>query len=486
MKLKHLITRLNPVCVTADPDTEISGISYDSRKTKEGDLFVAIRGFEMDGHRFIPKAIEKKAAVILCEDLPAEDVPCVQVKDSRLALALCSCAFYGYPADKMRVIGITGTSGKTTVSTIYKHVLEETGHGKIGLIGTAGIQIGDREIPSDYTTPESLELQALFSQMAEEGCSHVVMEVSSHALELKRVAGITFDTAVFTNLSQDHLDFHGTMENYALAKRRIFSQCRAACVNADDPWTGFMLEDCNVPVLRFGLADGAVLRAENAQYFPDHIAFDAVYGERRIPVELQIPGTFSVYNALAVIAAALSEGIPPEDSASALRTAHRVKGRMELVPTGENYSMLVDYSHKPDALEKALTSLRPVTKGRLICVFGCGGDRDRLKRPLMGKIAAELSDFVIITSDNPRTEDPEAILDEIEPGLQGIGTPYLRICDRVEAIHRVMDLAEDGDVILLAGKGHEDYQIVGHEKHHMDEREIIAQYLREKETGKQP
>ncbi len=486
MKLSELLARLDPagiIAVKANPDTEIRGISYDSRKTVEGDLFVAIRGFETDGHRFIPKAIEKKAAVILCETAPEAAVPYVQVQDSRLALALCSCALFGDPAREMRMIGITGTSGKTTVSTLLKHVLEETSGARVGLIGTTGIEIGEEKLPSEHTTPESYELQKLFRHMASEGCTHVVMEVSSHALELRRVAGIEFDTAVYTNLSQDHLDFHGTMENYAAAKRRIFSQCRQACLNIDDPWAPTMLEAVNSPLITFGCAEEAMIRAEDVRLQPNCVCFTARCGEQAAETELRIPGTFQVSNALAVMAAALSEGIPITESAEALRSAHGVKGRLESVLTDGNYSILIDYSHKPDALKKVLESLRPVTKGRLICLFGCGGDRDRLKRPLMGAIAAKLSDLVILTSDNPRTEDPETILDEIEQGMEGSETPYLRICDRVEAIHRAVDIAGDGDVILLAGKGHEDYQVVGHEKHHMDERELVAQYLKERETG---
>ena len=480
MKLKTLIERLETVALNADPETEITGISYDSRKTEEGDLFVAIRGFETDGHRFIPKAIEKKAAVILCETPPEQDVPYVQVTDSRLALAFSSAAFFGEPASGMRMIGITGTSGKTSVSMLLKHVLEESG-AKVGLIGTTGILIGQDEIPSEFTTPESLELHRLFRRMADEGCTHVVMEVSSHALELRRVAGIEFDTAVFTNLSQDHLDFHGTMERYAAAKKKIFSQCRAAWVNADDPWTPFMTEAVPCPVRRFGVWEESQLRAEQICLYPNRVCFDAACDDERVEAALHIPGAFSVYNALAVMAAALSEGITLSDSAGALRTAHGVKGRLESVPTDGNYHILIDYSHKPDALEKVLRSLRESTPGKLICLFGCGGDRDRLKRPLMGKIAAQLSDFVILTSDNPRTEEPEAIIDEIVPGLKDTATPWLRICDRVEAIHRAIDLAGDGDVILLAGKGHETYQIIGHTKRHMDEREIVADYLRERE-----
>ncbi len=481
MKLKNLIAHLETVEMNADPETDIRGISYDSRRTEEGDLFVAIRGFETDGHRFIPKAIEKKASVILCEIRPEQSVPYVLVKDSRLALALCSSVFYGEPSARMRMIGITGTSGKTSVSTLLKHVLEETRGAKVGLIGTTGILIGREEIPSEYTTPESLELQRLFSRMAEEGCTHVVMEVSSHALALSRVAGITFDTAVFTNLSQDHLDFHVTMEHYAAAKKKIFSQCREAWVNGDDRWTPFMTEGIQCPVHSFGTGGTEELSAREIRLFPDRVCFETVWKDEAVETTLHIPGSFSVSNALAVMAAALSEGIRPEESAAALATAHGVRGRLESLPTDGNYHILIDYSHKPDALEKVLRNLRAATPGKLICLFGCGGDRDRLKRPLMGKIAAETADFVIVTSDNPRTEDPESIIDEIIPGLKDKGTPWLRICDRTEAIHRAIDMAEDGDVILLAGKGHETYQIVGHTKRHMDEREIVAAYLRERE-----
>ena len=481
MKLKVLIEQLDTVNVAANPETEIFGISYDSRKTKEGDLFVAIRGFETDGHRFISKAIDRNAAVILCEKAPEQDIPYVQVKDSRLALAQCSRIFYGNPASEMRMIGITGTSGKTSVSTLLKHVLEETCGAKVGLIGTTGIYIGQEEIPSEFTTPESLELHCLFRRMAEEGCSHVVMEVSSHALELDRVAGIRFDTAVFTNLSQDHLDFHGTMERYAEAKKKIFSQCCEAWVNADDSWASFMTEGIPCPVRFFGSSGKSQIRSENIRLFPDRVCFDAVSDCERAETVLHIPGSFSVSNALAVMASALSEGVSLEASAKALASAHGVTGRLETVPSTGKFHVLIDYSHKPDALEKVLRNLREATPGKLICLFGCGGDRDKLKRPLMGKIASELADLVIVTSDNPRTEDPDSIIDEIVEGLKGTQTPWIRICNRVEAIHRALDLAGDGDVILLAGKGHETYQIVGHTKKHMDEREIVDDYLKERE-----
>ena len=482
MKLVKLLTGLKPIILAADPDTDIMGISYDSRKTQPGDLFVAIRGYETDGHRYIAKALEKGASVILCAEKPSVDCAYVLVSDSRLALALVSAEFFEHPASGMQMIGITGTSGKTTVSTLLKHVLEEAGGKKVGLIGTNGIWIDQEELHTEHTTPESFELQKLFREMADAGCSHVVMEVSSHALALDRVAGLQFDTVLFTNLSQDHLDFHGSMEQYAAAKKKIFHQAKFGYVNRDDAWATFMMtgEDCQI--LTYGLTDSADLQALNPEYLSDRVCFELQYDGKLTPVELRIPGIFSVYNALSVMALALSAGIEAKAAADALRTAAGVRGRLEALPTDGEYQIYVDYSHKPDALEKVLRSLRTATKAKLICVFGCGGDRDRLKRPLMGKIATALADYVIITSDNPRTEDPESILDEIEAGITE--NNYSRICDRKEAIHRAIDMAEPGDVILLAGKGHEDYQVIGHEKRHMDEHELVAEYFNLRKTEK--
>ena len=481
MKLRQLIANLEVLESTADPELEISGISYDSRKTEPGGLFVAIRGFETDGHRFIPKAVENGAAAVLCEVAPADGTPYVKVKDCRYALAIVSRDFYGNPAGEMKIIGFTGTSGKTSSTYILKHVLESAAGEKVGLIGTNGNMIGDRALHAEHTTPESLELHQLFRQMRDEGCTHVVMEVSSHSLVLSRVAGITFDVAVFTNLSQDHLDLHGTMDEYAAAKKRIFSQCRRGCVNADDAYSEFMAEGAPCPILRYTTEDReAELTAKDVRLSASGVRFAAVYGDELALTRLAIPGMFSVYNALGVLAACLSLGMPLADAAAGVSSALGVKGRMESVPTDGDYSIIIDYSHKPDALEKALKALRPVTKGRLIVLFGCGGDRDRLKRPIMGEIAADNADLVIVTSDNPRTEDPMDIIREILPGVKSRHKPYKMICDRPEAIRWAIDNAGCGDVILLAGKGHEDYQIIGHEKHHMDEREIVADWLKER------
>ena len=485
MKLKRLMEALSILACTADPETENSGISYDSRKTQPGDLFVAIKGFEVDGHRFIPKAVANGAAAVLCEDAPTDGTPYLQVADCRCALALVSRDFYGNPAAEMKLIGFTGTSGKTSSTHVMKHVLESVLGAKVGLIGTNGNMIGGTLLHTEHTTPESLELHRLFRRMADEGCTHVVMEVSSHSLTLERVAGLCFDVAVFTNLSQDHLDLHGTMEEYAAAKKKLFSQCRIGCINMDDARGAYMAEGTDCPILGFSAQrDTAELYAKDIGLTADGVRFTAVRGEESAPTALAIPGLFSVYNALSVMAACLALGMELRDAAAGISSARGVKGRMESVPTDGDYSVIIDYSHKPDALEKALKALRPVTRGRLTVLFGCGGDRDRGKRPIMGAIAAENADLVIVTSDNPRTEEPMDIIREILPGVENHTTPYKMICDRAEAIRWAIDNAGPGDVILLAGKGHEDYQIIGHQKHHMDEREIVADWLKQRKQGR--
>ena len=479
MKLREIIKNIKVLSCTADPETEITGVCYDSRKVRPGELFVAVRGFSSDGHRFIPMAREKGAAAILCEELPADGRDCVQTDDCRLGLALCSRDFFGNPAAEMTVIGITGTSGKTTTSYLMKHLLETKRGAKVGLIGTNGNCIGDEVLHTEHTTPESNDLQRLFRQMADAGCSHVVMEVSSHSLSLDRVAGVHFDVAVYTNLSQDHLDFHGTMEDYAAAKRLLFSRCTVGCFNRDDRWAEFMLAGASCRRFTYAAGqEGADLRAKDVRLSASGVGFTACFRGEEAETRLAIPGSFSVSNALAVMAAGLALGIPLRDCADAMRDAKGVKGRLEVVPTGGDYTVLIDYCHKPDALEKVLSSLRPVTEGRLIVLFGCGGDRDRLKRPIMGRIAAALADLVIVTSDNPRTEEPMAIIGEILAGMADSPEKTKVICDREEAIACAIDKARPGDVILLAGKGHEDYQVVGLEKRHMDEREIVADVLK--------
>ncbi len=478
MKLKEIVKNLEILEPRADLEMEISGVSYDSRRTQPGDLFVAVRGFESDGHRFIPKAVEKGAVAVLCETAPEDGTPYVRIADCRLGLALASREFFGNPASEMTMIGITGTSGKTTSSYLLKHLLESKLDAKVGLIGTNGNMIGDEFLHTEHTTPESYELHRLFRSMADAGCTHVVMEVSSHSLTLERVAGIEYDVGLYTNLSQDHLDFHGTMEEYAAAKKKLFSQCRVGCVNLDDKWAAFMMEGAKCPVHTFSIdRNDADLTAKDVRLSASGVRFAAVNDSGLALTRLSIPGRFSVHNALGVMSVGLALGISLSDCADAMSTAKGVKGRLEIVPTDRDFSVIIDYSHKPDALENVLKTLRPVTKGRLMALFGCGGDRDKAKRPIMGAIAADNADLVIVTSDNPRTEDPEEIIREILEGMKGKRTQTKVICDRVEAIHWAIDNAGAGDVILLAGKGHEDYQVVGHEKHHMDEREIVAEYL---------
>ena len=479
MKLKEIVKNLELLDFSADMDMEIGGISYDSRKTQPGDLFVAIRGFESDGHRYIPKALEKGAAAVLCEVAPEDGTPYVRIADCRLGLALSSREFFGNPAAEMTMIGITGTSGKTTSSYLIKHLLESKLDAKVGLIGTNGNMIGDEFLHTEHTTPESYELHKLFRAMADAGCTHVVMEVSSHALSLDRVYGIRFAIGIFTNLSQDHLDFHHTMEEYCDAKSILFDRCDVAIYNADDPWHERLLAHCPCRTFSYSAKGEADLSAKNIQLHAGSVDYDAQADTEWAHVHVGIPAIFTVYNTLDAISACWNLGVSIADCADALARNHGVKGRMEIIPTpGRDFTVLNDYAHKPDALENVLASVRGFAKGRTVVVFGCGGDRDRTKRPIMGEIAARLADFSIVTSDNPRTEEPMAIIDDILEGMKGC-TAYAVEPDRVKAIHYAMDHAQPGDVIVLAGKGHEDYQEINHQHFHMDEREIVARHLQE-------
>ena len=482
MKLKELLEGIEVLDATADMEMEIPHVSYDSRATQPGDLFVAMTGFAADGHAFIGKAMAAGASAVLCQKQPEDPaVPYVRVADSRRALAEVGANFFGHPADSMTMVGVTGTNGKTTTTYLLKSILEQAAGAKVGLIGTNQNMIGEEIIPTERTTPESFELQRLFAQMRDAGCTHVVMEVSSHALALDRVYGVHYAVGIFTNLTQDHLDFHKTMEAYCDAKAILFRNCDAGVCNADDPWTERLLKDATCRKFSYAEQAAADLRAENVCLEADHVAFDAVTKEKSVPIRVNIPGGFMVYNTLDVLGAALMLGIPLEKSADVLARVPHVKGRVEVVPSpGKDYTVLIDYAHSPDGLENVLTSVKGFAKGRTIALFGCGGDRDKTKRPKMGKIAAEIADFVVVTTDNPRTEKPGDIIADILPGMQDSDTPHVVVEDRIEAIHWAMDHAEPGDVIVLCGKGHETYQEVNHVKHHMDEREIVADYLNAK------
>ena len=478
MKLKEVLQGVAVLEQQADLNMEITGICYDSRLVSPGDLFVAVSGFAVDGHKYIPMALEKGAAAVLCEQAPAEGA-FVRMSDTRLGLAQVSENWFGHPAGQMTMIGVTGTNGKTTSTYLLKHVLEEALGAKVGLVGTIQNMIGEQVIHTERTTPESYELQALFRQMLDAGCTHVIMEVSSHALCLHRVHGIRFHTGVFTNLTQDHLDFHKTMEEYRKAKSMLFSACDYGVINLDDPAADAMIREAKCPVLTCSAAGKeADLTAERVELHANKVDFDATYQNWTVPAQLQIPGAFSVYNALGVMGAALTLGLTLPQIAETLATAQGVNGRAEVVPTpGKDYTVLIDYSHTPDSLENILKTVRGFCKGRVIAVFGCGGDRDPIKRPIMGRIGAELSDVVVVTSDNPRTEDPMKIIDQIMVGVKEFDTPCTVIENRRQAIRWAMDHARTGDVIVLAGKGHETYQEIGHEKFHLDEREEVAAHL---------
>lgn len=484
MKLSDILKDIDVKAAAAALDTDCGGVCYDSRKVQPGDLFVAVKGFAADGHRFIPMALEKGAAAILCEDVPEGCDTWIQCSDSRLGLAVAARNFYRDPSSEMKIIGITGTNGKTTTAFLVKQLLEKTLGAKVGLVGSVVNMIGDEEIHTEHTTPESCDLQKLFRDMVDAGCSHCVMEVSSHSLVLHRVAGVRFAVGLFTNLTQDHLDFHETMENYAEAKALLFKSCDKACANLDDPWYDTVMKNAESVYSFSTKRHDADLAAHDIRLAPGNVRFCAMEGSELCRTKLHIPGAFSVYNALSAIACCRMLGVGLGECCAALESCKGAKGRVESVPTDGDYSIFIDYAVTPDAIENVLSTLRQVAPKRLVMLFGCGGDRDRKKRPIMGEISARLADFVVVTSDNPRTEDPDAIIAEIVPGVKKGGAPYVVIPDRIKAIQYAIDNHQSEDVILLCGKGHEDYQIIGHEKIHMDEREIVADYLKERAARK--
>ena len=481
MKLRQLLAGVEVLAANVNMDTEITSVVYDSRKVTPGSLFVAITGFATDGNKYIPMALEKGAAVIVTAQPQGETVPFVQVTSDRLALAQLGCNFFDHPGNAMKLIGVTGTNGKTSTTLLLKHVLETTIGAKVGLMGTMENMIGDLVIPTERTTPESFELQALLAQMRDAGCTHAIMEVSSHAIALDRVAGLHYEVAAFTNLTEDHLDFHKTMEHYCDTKAELFNCCNKAVANRDDAWFDRITKKANCQMLTTSVKGSADLHAEDLELLSDGISFTAVYGDERVEVRLPIPGKFTVYNVLSVLGCALQLGISLGDAAKALLTAKGVKGRVEVVPTpGTDYTVLIDYAHTPDGLENVLSSVKGYCKGRLIAVFGCGGDRDPVKRPIMGSIGVEIADIAIITSDNPRTENPGKIIQDILKGVNSAKNNYEIIENRPKAIQRAMDIAKKDDIIVLAGKGHETYQEICGVKHHLDEREVVAAYLKEK------
>ena len=479
MKLSQLFKDVTLLEDHIGQDIEITSLSCDTRTMEPGALFVALPGYHWDGSDFIQEALEKGGVAVLCGSAPDTSGPWLVVEDPRAALAILSANWFGHPAKEMTILGVTGTNGKTTTTYLLKAMLERVLGEKVGLIGTNQNMIGDQVLPTIRTTPEAYDLHALFRKMADAGCTHVVMEVSSHALMLHRVDGILFKAAIFTNLTQDHLDFHGTMERYRDAKGRLFHQCETGIFNLDDETGRWYAEKS--PCACFTYSENkpeADLLAENIRLLSDHVEFEALILGGISRVRLPIPGGFTIYNALGVIACGLVLGLPLPEIAASMENASGVKGRVEVVPTPAAYTVLIDYAHTPDALENILLTARDFTQKRLICLFGCGGDRDRSKRSVMAEVAASLSDLVILTSDNPRTESPEAIMVDVEKGFPAGYTAVIKEADRRSAIRLALSQGQPGDVIVLAGKGHETYQEIGTERIHFDEREEIAAYFK--------
>lgn len=486
MKLSTILDGIEYSLLGGSQDQEIMGISFDSRKTKAGDLFICISGLKSDGHDFAQQAIDRGAVALLVQrkiDV-TPNVTMVLVPDSRKAMPVVAANFFGKPSHYMKLIGVTGTNGKTTTSHLIKTILEEWGK-KVGIMGTLYSRIGDYEKILSNTTPESSDIEEFLSIVKQEEGQYAVVEVSSHALDMGRVDQLQFYCAVFTNLTQDHLDYHVSMDNYRNAKLKLFNmldpaQGQFAVINADDPSAAYFIKatpDCTT----YGINAEAEVRAEEIRFSLKGSQFKVIYGKQNFDINMKLIGRFSIYNALAAIAFALKEGIAIEVIKRALGEVSGVAGRFEQVDCGQDFTVIVDYAHTPDGLENILKTGREVLENRLITVFGCGGDRDKTKRPLMGKIAAQYSDFCIVTSDNPRSEDPEAIIDDIIPGLQQVeNSHYAKIIDRREAIHQAICLAKKGDLIIIAGKGHETYQLVKDRVLDFDDRLVAAEFLKGK------
>ena len=488
MVLAALLEKLEYELVSGSEDMQIENVVYDSRKVTEGSLFICIEGGTADGHTFIPDVVKKGAkALIVTKDvsglLPADaDVTVIRVKDSRYALAFVSAAYFGHPAEKLKVIGITGTKGKTTTTYLVKSILEHAGH-KVGLVGTIEAVIGQEHIPANNTTPESYVLQEYFAKMVEAGCDTVVMEVSSQGLMLHRTQGFVFDYGIFTNIEPDHIGplEHKDFADYMHCKGLLFKQCRVGIVNCDDAHYQDVIRDHTCKIETFGFAENADYRAQDLKLISGAgflgIDFKA-RGKVNLDIELHAPGRFSVYNALCAIAICNHFGVTADEVKEALLQAH-VKGRIELVKVSDDFTLMIDYAHNAMALESLLTTLREYKPKRLVCLFGCGGNRSKLRRYEMGEVSGKLADLTVITSDNPRNEEPQAIIDDIKVGISKTDGKYVEIIDRKEAIAYVIRHGQPGDVIVLAGKGHEDYQEIKGKKYPMDERVLIREILEE-------
>ncbi len=482
MQLRVLTENMPYLAETrGDLGTEISSLCSNSREKVEGGLFFCIPGARFDAHDFAPQAVENGNIALVVDHFVDVDVPQVKVVNVRAAMSRMAAAFYGDPAKEMRLVGVTGTKGKTTTTYMIKSILEQAGL-KVGLVGTTGNMIGQKRIASNYTTPDPIDLQRDLRQMADEGVQAVVMEVSAHAIDMYRLDGLSFEVGAYTNLSQDHLDYFHTMENYLDCKKRFFTSgmVRNAALNVDEETAAYIRRDLSIPHLTFGIAEAADLFARDIEITENGVSFELrLQGMHTMPIRLHMTGMFNVYNAIAAASCAMVLGISAEDIQAGLEKIENVPGRIEMLPTGTPYKVILDYAHAPDALDNILRTCRTFTRGRLIALFGCGGDRDKGKRAIMGRIGGELADLCILTSDNPRNEEPMDILAQIEEGIRETEAPYTIIENRREAIRHALQIGRDGDVIVLCGKGHETYQETRGVKRPFDEKVVVAELLAE-------
>ena len=483
MKLTEL-ARSIPAGASVSAEAEVTGLVCDSRKVKKGDLYFCLPGLRVDGHNFAKAAADAGAAALVVERKLPVDLPQVLVEDARAAMSYMAQCFYGYPAGEMHGVGITGTKGKTTTSFLVRAIARHAGH-KVGLMGTVCTYIGEEEEPASLTTPDPIDVQSLLRRMKDAGCDFYVMEVSAHALDLRKLVGMKFDQGIFTNFSQDHLDYFGTMETYRRAKEKFFDPFYIghAVVNADDEAGKYMLG--RVPATTYGVSAPADAYANEIEILESGVSYRLHWKDVVLPLHLHISGIFNVYTSMAAAVACLEMGISPEDVKAGLESVTVVPGRIEPLPTRTPYRVILDYAHSPASLESILKTIRQFTRGRLICVFGCGGGRDKEKRPIMGEISGRLADFSVLTSDNPRLEDPMDILRAIEEGIKRTTGPYVVIENRREAIRYAMQMGQPGDVIVLAGKGHETYQDIGGQKHPFDEKVVVREILAEMDEGRE-
>ena len=485
MILKKLLESLDYELISGNLNVDVEKVVCDSNAVVEKSAFIAISGYKVDGHNYISTAISKGAKVIILEQEPkkiSNEITYIKISNTRMGLSQIANNFYKNPSSKLKVIGITGTNGKTSTSMMAQNILECSGK-KIGIIGTIGSFIDDEKRELKNTTPESIELQEILSVMVEKNMEYAAMEVSSHAMQLNRVMGIEFTHGVFTNLTQDHLDFHVTMEKYFQQKQKLFYMTSGYnIINIDDPYGRILsrtLQANNKKVVTYGLGKSADLHAVDMVYSMDGIDFTLRFRDLRQRIHCPIPGKFTLYNVLAAMAIAICEEVPLKIIAKALKNMPTVPGRIERIRVDTPYQVIIDFAHSPDGLQNIICSLKETVEGRLITLFGCGGDRDKTKRPIMGKIAGDLSDYCIVTSDNPRSEDPDKIIEDILDGVKETQCPYIAITDRREAIKFALTMAKEKDIILLAGKGHETYQILKDRVIEFNEKNIVKELLEE-------